>query len=125
MPEDHPAASEEAAPPPPPPAIDRDLSSTNDSGVDGEAVQNGSSNAGFQRPHFVPKLNFAALSQSSDSFKMLASDAEIDVLKERVAHLENENQKVRNLSLMPSIFTLVIDFVLLKKRILVEFSCEA
>ena len=90
-----PASSDEAAPP----VVESDPPPTNDSEVDGGAAQTESSDAEFQRPHFVPKLNFAALSQSSDSFKMLASDAELDVLKERVAHLENENQKVRNLLL--------------------------
>ncbi|XP_063957945.1 serine/threonine-protein kinase Nek9-like isoform X1 [Lytechinus pictus] len=58
----------------------------------------GSTDSGFHRPHFVPPLSFAALSQSGDSFKMgLARDAEVEALRDRVTHLENENQKLFNM----------------------------
>ncbi|XP_030855681.1 serine/threonine-protein kinase Nek9 isoform X2 [Strongylocentrotus purpuratus] len=53
------------------------------------------SDSGFQRPHFVPPLSFAALSQTEDNFKMgLAQDVEVEALRDRVTHLENENKKL-------------------------------
>ncbi|XP_072166539.1 serine/threonine-protein kinase Nek9-like [Diadema setosum] len=58
----------------------------------------GCSDSGFQRPHFVPPLSFAALSQSSDSFHMaLAKDTEVEALKDRVTLLEQENTKLKNI----------------------------